>query len=238
MGSSVRSTIQSVVRSLTVGGGGGALTAYQVLNAASVAHYNGLGDSPNDVSGNARHGTWTGTPAYTTAPTGITGRAFTTSSGNYISLPSPLDGSSAWTAAAWIRATSLANNCSPFVGSLSVNAHPTVRWTSADSKLHFYASLANDFHVNNITGSTVISTATWYHVAVQYNGTTAKIWINGIDVSVGGTVTAGKTLTTDTTRIGGGVNASAAAWVGAVADVFLFNSALTGSQIATLIAGG
>lgn len=221
------------------GSGGGVVpeTAYQILAAAAKAHYNGLGDSPNDVSGNAQHGTWNGTPSYADPPPGIAGKAFTTASGSYVSLPSPLDGSSAWAAAAWIKATSLANNCSPFVGSLSVNAHPTIRWTAADSKLHFYASLSNDFHVNNVTGSTVITTDTWYHVAVQYDGTTAKIWINGIDVSVGGTVTSGKTLTTDTTRIGGGANASAAAWVGQVADLFLFRRALTGSEISTLMAG-
>jgi len=235
---SVASSVSSSVARSVAGVGGGALplTAYQVLSASAKAHYNGLGDSPNDVSGLGNHGTWTGTPSYSAPPSGIAGKAFDTSSGNYLSIPSSINGVSAWTIAGWCKATSLANNCSPFVGTLTSVSYPMVRWTSADSKLHFYAFNGAP-GINNITGSTVITTATWYHVALQYNGTIAKIWINGVDVGSGGTVSASFVLTADAARIGGGYNASAAAWVGQVADLFLFDSFLSGADIATLIAG-
>ena len=55
-----------------------------------------------------------------------------------------------------------------------------------------------------IVGQTIISSSTWYHIAVSRSGTTFKMFLNGIQE--GSTFTGNKNFTNNTVRIGYGQN--------------------------------
>jgi hypothetical protein len=88
---------------------------------------------------------------------------------------------------------------------------------------------------NDIGGNTVINSGTWYHLAYVYNATggVQSIYVNGVlDVSGGGHAA----LTADNPfRIGAFNNTGSGAFDGRIDEVTLWNSALTASQINTIM---
>ncbi len=98
--------------------------------------------------------------------------------------------------------------------------------TSASSLLQFKVS--ND--AGYTTGATTILTNTWYHVAATWNGSTQKIYINGVQ---DGTVNTAQTLPSDTSDI------SVGAWTGGgnnygevyIDDLRIYNYARDASQL-------
>jgi len=91
-----------------------------------------------------------------------------------------------------------------------------------------------------VAGSTVLSTGTAYHVAGSYDGTTARLYVNGqLEASAAGSgnVNYGS-VGTYGLSIGGGQSTSRNILNGAVDDVSIYGSALTAARIQAHYAAG
>lgn len=101
----------------------------------------------------------------------------------------------------------------------------------------------NASSVGVITGSTTISSGTWYHIVGTWDGTTINLYVNGTSdatgVSFSGTLRSGGA---NNTYIGadqnGGAGAPANFFDGAIDEVGIWNRALTGAEITQLYNGG
>jgi len=149
-----------------------------------MASYNfeeGSGTTVIDKSGNYHTGTITGAATYVTA--GKNGKAISFPGASYISIndTNKLDLTTNFTLSAWIKPTSLSG------------------WRTLILKdavdHHTYALYANT-HLNTPTaeintgtlvydtqGISKIPLNTWTHIAMSYNGSTLRLYINGVQVS-------------------------------------------------------
>jgi hypothetical protein len=93
---------------------------------------------------------------------------------------------------------------------------------NAPGRLYFYG------HSADLSGTTVILPDTWYHAAVSYDGTTARLYLNGqLENSASlalNTVLDGNGLTI-------GYRGPGSMWQGEIDEVKMFNRALTGDEI-------
>lgn len=67
---------------------------------------------------------------------------------------------------------------------------------NSSGKLVFY-TLINGFNFDSVTGSTILSSGVWYHVAGVWNGTTLKVFVNGVQVGSKSSTFAPGTGTSD-----------------------------------------
>ena len=98
---------------------------------------------------------------------------------NYVSVPySSSFYSSPFTVEAWINPTSMSDY--KFIintrnATSGGGGYHLARWS--DGKIWFYSDGIGGWY----QGSTVVPDGSWSHVAVTYNGTTLKIWVNGVE---------------------------------------------------------
>lgn len=87
--------------------------------------------------------------------------------------------------------------------------------------------------IDNLSSTTVFSTGTWYNVAITYDGTTARLYVNGnLEDSESGTIKA----TTKNINIGEGVGGTG--YFGGIADDFrMYDRKLEASEVAQIYAG-
>jgi len=83
----------------------------------------------------------------------------------------------------------------------------------------------------SVQGSTGKSTSTWYHVVGTYNGTTLRLFVNGVQedsstISQGSLPSSGAPLS-----VGEYANQANPYWAGAVDEVKLFNRALSSAEV-------
>lgn len=144
----------------------------------------------------------------------------------------PITGASARTVSAWIKVTSFGSNNSPILYWGSGNSNLLSLLGINTSRQFGFFGYAND-----LTGSTILSTATWYHVAATYDGTNRKIYVNG--TQDGSDTTSTLNTSASALRIGeyslsGGWNAG---FNGNIDDVRIYNRALSSTEISALAAG-
>lgn len=100
----------------------------------------------------------------------------------------------------------------------------------------FYINSSNLLAITHQGVDTLTSTQTiptgWVHVAVTWDGTTAKLYINGREDGSSGTFTS-VVSTTDTQRIGGRLTTPQDFFDGLIKDVRFFNDVRTQAEIAS-----
>ena len=133
---------------------------------------------------------------------------------------------------AWIRSTDLTGNngiftCWPSAGNLSV----LLRTSGANLQFFLYTT-------GQAGGTfTTVSTNTWYHVVCTYDGTTMRMYINGIldDTTFAQSGAIGQTDVA--TTIGGDASFSEGSWQGQIGDVFVWNREITATEAMQLYLG-
>lgn len=238
-GSAVASAVGASVDKGSGGGDGAGPTAYELLAATALAHWI-FADNANDETTNSYDGTENGTITYGThGLANVPGKYVQTSSGNYLTLPQVFNGLTAFSLAGWVRFDAVQTSASPFFGSFTAGSAPLLRENGGGGKWQVYAyTPASAALIADLQSTISIAATTWLHIALTYNGTTAKLYSNGVDVSSGGTIAAG-TFGNDSSgvRVGGGASGLVQPFSGRTADLFVFNSVLTLDQINTLRAG-
>ena len=84
--------------------------------------------------------------------------------------------------------------------------------------------------LHSVTGSTQLSTATWYHVALTYDGSNVRLYVNGVQ---DGSTAATGTITASTADLlfGSQYTSAGGKFTGTLDDVRIYNRALTSSEI-------
>lgn len=148
--------------------------------------------------------------------------SFASASSQYLSSTlSPITTASL-TVSCWINATSLATN--NFFLSFGAGGAAKTSLNISTNKLTATVNSA----ATTIVGGTTINTATWYHLAVTYDGTTIKIYVNGTSdaAPVSSTFVAPSNGFTIGTRVSNDIFFN-----GQIDSVKIWKAALTASQI-------
>ncbi|OGS34324.1 MAG: hypothetical protein A2474_07610, partial [Elusimicrobia bacterium RIFOXYC2_FULL_34_12] len=184
------------------------------------------GTTASDSSGNNNSGTLTNSPQWVT---GITGNALQFNGGNYVSIAdsSSLNPVTALTMEAWFKKTEDVS----YQRVLGKSNYPN--WDYAiffgnTGSLQACIGIGGSLKYSTITPA--LSVGTWYHVAVTYEGTAIRLYING---ELQGTTSAsgnidnhGTTLCIGKDGGSGGNNFS-----GIIDEVKIYNRALTASEV-------
>jgi hypothetical protein len=193
------------------------------------------GTTATDSSSTANNGTYTNTPslAGSTEVTNIGAKTavFSAASDEYVLLPNEsfYDITGTFTLSAWIRVTSFTEDWQAILAK-GDGAWRLTR-NGANNTLHFaWGSPAAPKFVNSTTS---VNTGNWYHVAGVYNGSTVKIYINGVEE---GSVAASGAVTTNnySVRIGHNAEFANRHWNGAIFDARVYNRALSPTDVTAL----
>lgn len=179
-----------------------------------------------DFSGHENHGTINGAAK---APGRIGGAYRFDGSGDYVQVTdsNSLDATQV-TVAAWITTDSVSGTAS----AVRKDAAYFIRRNT--SSIEFTARIsAVD---RTVTSTTTLTAGSFVHVAGTYDGSTVRLYINGVEegtpVSISGSID-----TNANDLFVGSANASVELWEGIVDEVYIFNSALSESEIAELAGG-
>ena len=225
----------TVWRPVQSGGDGTIVTAAEYIANDSdlVNRWNGdanldtTGD-PNDVQGNANL-TWSGTPAYDTAPANAEdGLAFDFDGSVYLTAASTvMDYTDDFTVAFWLYLDSTASM------RLVSKRDVTNAWdiTHSSGRFNVYDGTAT---FNSAASSA--TQETWLHVAVVADGAASRFYVNG--VASGDAFEPSISSSTSDVYIGRYPLSAASFLVGKMADIRIINRPLTAAEVYMLYAGG
>lgn len=169
-------------------------------------------------------------------PAGGTAAAFNATGGTVVSVPysAAMNNASAFSVEAWFNPTG-ENAPGTLTCALSSGqfASPRSGWLiyQSDTGWNFRMYNQNGTTVSvNITGGPAPVAGAWHHVVAVYNGTTAKVYVNGVE-SASGTPTGYVPSAGGSLFIGGRADSSFW-WNGAADEVAIYGAALTPETIA------
>lgn len=197
--------------------------------------------SQSDSSGNGFNCALTGSPTWATTDAGHTAgyQVFNGTSqlgdcgGNTLLKPT-----TAGTLMGWFKFSSVGTfNTIMSNGTMSGSEANGVNVEILSGKICLSINNGTSGH-NQTSGTTTISTGTWYHVAVTWDGTTASVYVNGaLDKSGSqGGITPSPAFNYTLGWDGGHTAGSRAAC--SIDDARVYGSALTAAQINTIYTGG
>ena len=190
-----------------------------------------------DSSASGNNGTILGNPTWVAGQHGQAIRFDGT--GDYATVPdsASLDISSAITMAAWVKPEKTATQnlikkavtagtplTNGYELSLSSARKVFVRFNQVDERRHLRINSTTSYPINGTT---------WMHVAATYDGTTIRLYVNGVQESQS---PASFAIATNNVAFGSQRSRTRAMsqLQGAMDDVLVYNSALTGAEIAAL----
>ncbi|MBL7738685.1 MAG: DUF4082 domain-containing protein, partial [Chitinophagaceae bacterium] len=215
-----------------------AVVSVTVFNNNLVAAYGfneNTGTTAADISGNNNTGTLTNGPLWSAS--GRFGAAILFDGTNdfvNISDANSLDLTSGMTMEAWVYPSNL-------TGFKTV----ICKDRTASSYTYTLAANNNTTNVNNqrpssrirtgttnrtVTGTSKLTLNTWTHLASTYDGTTFRLYVNGVQVS-SLAATGNIAVTTDPLRIGGTTALAAQYFAGLIDEVRIYNRALSQAEI-------
>ena len=202
-----------------------------VAPAKLVAHWkldDGSGATASDSTGNGFVGTLIGGPTWVTGTDG--GALAFDGLNDYVDFGNPASwpaGKSPRTLCGWGKANSVASG---------------YRWMAAYGSpltgqamfigMNGSTLVVGGYGGDDVTVANTWQAGEWLHLAVTYNGTTAKAYLNGREV---GSVAKNWNLVLSRAHIGRQVNDYAEFWNGAVDDVRLYDHALTAAEVKALV---
>lgn len=201
--------------------------AYYRLDEAS-------GTIADDISGNMRQGTING--GVTLGVAGLlhsgsdTAMTFNGTSG-YISLPTaliPTGSGHAWSLECWVRMASLPSgqwNAMVAMGNRATGAEGILYANNTSSVFKFDLSLFG----TDVFSSTTFTNNTTYHVVGTYDGTQARLYVNGS--LTGGPTTVSVSLATTFASIGADGSSPIEFFPGTLDEVAIYNYALSAAQV-------
>lgn len=136
-----------------------------------------------------------------------------------------------FTLCAWFKADDLSAN--PHImakGGSAIWWRMRISTTLPGMKFSLYSPTGNPY------STTPITTGTWYHIVMTWDGATRKIYQDGIEVFQSATVGALSGSSTATWRIGAAGTGSARL-IGTIDDVRIYNKALSASEARVLFQG-
>lgn len=186
----------------------------------------GSGTNVFDTSGNTNNGTishaiWT---------TGKFGKALSFAGTNNslvtVNDSASLHMTSAITVEAWVYPTAFNGNFQPIIIKPMNSAFSSISFAlQGASRTTEVPSFGLSVLSNNISGSVILPLNAWSHLAATYDGTTARLYINGTPVA---SQAQTGTLTTATQPLSIGMN-----WGGRIDEVRIYNRALSAGEIQT-----
>jgi hypothetical protein len=201
------------------------ITPTEPASATLVAHYALDGDA-TDSSGNGVNGTAEGNPGY--GP-GVDGQAVVLDGvGDYLDFGTPANwpaGTAPRTMTAWAMTSSVE------AGWRWIAAYGTGSTSQAMFVGMNGASLYGGGYANDISVANFWVVDEWHHIGLTYDGTTARLYADGIEVTAG---ERAWNLVPDRAHIGRQVNDASEFWDGAVDDVRIYDGALSAEEIAWL----
>jgi hypothetical protein len=186
----------------------------------------GSGTRAGDSSGKGHHGTIRGNPQWSA---GVVGGALTFhGSGDWVDLGNPAD----WPAGAAARSLcAWAKTADPAAGWHWIAAYGSPNTSQAMFIGSNAAALYGGGYGNDVAVDGFWTAGVWHHIALTYDGTTARLYADGVEV-----VSVAKTwnLVRSQARIGQQVNDLSEFWNGAIDDVRVYSQALSPAEVAGL----
>ena len=128
---------------------------------------------------------------------------------------------------AWVKAeTPVTSNAYIFAKVTAVDVRSYSVWTSTNVNNYFFKSDNSDYLG---TGTVSPSLATWAHIAIVFNGSTIKLYHNGVEKS--STATTGVFPTTTVSMLIGGLSTTASFYKGWIDQMCFFNTAKSVNDI-------
>mgnify|MGYP003673006238 CR=1 FL=1 len=211
------------------------------LDAAKLASYPGTGTAWRDISGNNNNGTLTNGPTFS----GIGKQASIVFDGtdDRVTITNPLLSSTGnWTVSSWFNFSVL--NIDLTNGSTAALYNQYIASTgngrivfrifndgSVINKLQLFLGSGSNYGNQFITGTTTITTNTFYNFVVSRNGSTFTTYINGV-LEVSSTLTGINVTILQSTPEIGGITSGNFGWLnGRVYNTSIYNRALTEAEI-------
>ena len=216
---------------------GVSITVFNTSLVAAYAFSENAGTIANDNSGNGNTGTLTNGPTWSAS--GKYGAAVLFDGTNdlvSITDANSLDLTTGMTLEAWINPSNLTgyktllskeNGTNNLAYALSANNS-----TSGTANQRPNSRIRIGSNIRTVTGITKLTLNTWTHIASTYDGTTMRLYINGVQVSTFAT-TGNITATTNLLYIGGSPALGAQYFTGLIDEVRIYNRALTQTEIQT-----
>lgn len=206
-------------------------------------------DDLTDASGNSRNGTGFGTPTYTTGK--INNGVVLNGSTQYVTHGTgvPIASVSKFSYSVWFRATSLSSYkvlCNEGAGTNTARSTLGLGGGGMGDSTALGATVANGSNTYGYTATGKISTATWYHVVMIYDGTQTGnanrliLYLNGSQETLTfvGTIPSTTYDTTADNFHVGTVSGSSFFWDGRIDELGVWSRALTGSEVTELYNSG
>jgi hypothetical protein len=211
-----------------------------ISNATLVGNWKleeGSGTTIVDASQYGNNGTTTGNPVWVT---GKIGQALQLNGSQYATVPDngSLNPTNAITLAAWIKPETSVNPQYIIKKAISNTTDGYELSLSNTGKVFFrinQKTSADVYRVNSVT-SYPTDGNTWMHVAATYDGTTLKIYVNGVlDASL--SPAAPPAISSNTLLLGIGAQSDGTSrFKGAIDEALIYNTALNASDILNIVA--
>ena len=202
------------------------------LDVSNSASYPGSGLGWNDISGGGHNGSLVNNVTYSAGNSGV----LSFGGGNdYVTVPGPIINTSGnFTAEGWASLSTFVTNggegASIIIGNYNGNWKGYILGVGTSGNPLFRIGRQSTSSDSWSVSPTTITTNTWHHIVGVYDGTGAKIYVDG--VLKNSTTYSPIEPEVANTRVGGGQwNAPRASLTGQIGELRLYNRALSGSDI-------